>query len=128
MDMTLWPLKFAVVFVLSDFMDEGFDRSLRAAKRRHDIIPVVIGDRREDELPNIGLVEFTDSETGRRTVIDTGRRRVREQYAAHSTRRRSELATTFRRMRIDPIEVRTGESFVEPLTAYFRRREKRRAR
>lgn len=120
--------KRAVVFVLSDFMDEGFDRSLRAARRRHDVIPVVIGDRREDELPNIGLVEFTDSETGRRTVIDTGRRRVRERYAAHSARRRSELASTFRRMRIDPIEVRTGESFVEPLTAYFRRRQKRRAR
>lgn len=120
--------KRGVVFVLSDFMDDGYERALRTASRRHDVIPVLVSDRREEELPNVGLVEFTDAETGRRTVIDTGRRRVRDRFASQAGNRRRELASMFRRMRMDPIEVRTGESFVDPLTAYFRRRGKRRSR
>ena len=120
--------KRGVVFVLSDFMDDGYERALRTASRRHDVIPILVSDRREEELPNVGLVEFTDAETGRRTVIDTGRRRVRDRFAAQAGNRRKELASMFRRMRMDPIEVRTGESFVDPLTAYFRRRGKRRSR
>lgn len=120
--------KRGVVFVLSDFMDDGYERALRTASRRHDVIPILVSDRREEELPNVGLVEFTDAETGRRTVIDTGRRRVRDRFAAQAGHRRKELASMFRRMRMDPIEVRTGESFVDPLTAYFRRRGQRRSR
>ena len=120
--------KRAVVFVLSDFLDEGFEKALRVARRRHDLIPICISDRREMELPDIGLVEFTDAETGDRTVIDTSRRRVRDKFAAGARRREEDLTRIFRRMRIDPVQVQTGESFIEPLTAYFRRREARRSR
>lgn len=120
--------KRAVVFVLSDFLDEGFEKALRVSRRRHDVIPICIGDKRESELPDIGLVEFTDAETGNRTVIDTSRRRVRDQFAAGARRRQEDLTKMFRRMRIDPVQVSTGDSFIEPLTAYFRRREARRSR
>lgn len=120
--------KRAVVFVLSDFMDTNHERALRVAKRRHDLIPIVIGDRREETMPNVGLIEFTDAETGRRAIVDTGRRRVRDRFAANARRRREELTRMFHRMRVDPIVLATGESFVEPLTAYFKRRESRRSR
>jgi uncharacterized protein (DUF58 family) len=118
----------SVVFVLSDFQDENHERALRVARRRHDLIPIVVADRHEETLPNIGLVEFTDAESGRRTMIDTGRRRVRDRFAAAARRRREQLTTMFHRMRVDTIHVHTGESFVEPLTAYFKRRESRRSR
>jgi len=120
--------KRSVVFVLSDFLDDGFEKALRVSRRRHDVIPICIGDKRESELPDIGLVEFTDAETGNRTVIDTSRRRVRDQFAAGARRRQEDLTKMFRRMRIDPVQVSTGDSFIEPLTAYFRRREARRSR
>lgn len=118
----------SVVFVLSDFQDENHERALRVARRRHDLIPIVVADRHEETLPNIGLVEFADAETGRRTMIDTGRRRVRDRFAAAARRRREQLTTMFHRMRVDAIHLHTGESFVEPLTAYFKRRESRRSR
>ena len=118
----------AVVFVVSDFLDEGWERSLLAARRRHDVVPVVITDPREHELPAMGLVEFTDPETGERTVVDTGRRRTRRRFekATKDASERRDLA--LRRMRLDPLVLDTGSDFVEPLTAYFRRRERRRSR
>ena len=118
----------AVVFVVSDFLDEGWERSLLAARRRHDVVPVVITDPREHKLPAMGLVEFTDPETGERTVVDTGRRRTRRRFekATKDASERRDLA--LRRMRLDPLVLDTGSDFVEPLTAYFRRRERRRSR
>lgn len=115
----------AVVFVVSDFLDEGWERSLLAARRRHDVVPVVITDPREHELPAMGMVEFTDPETGKRAVIDTGRRRHRRRFeeAARAASERRDLA--LRKMRLDPLVLETGSDFVEPLTAYFRRRERR---
>ena len=115
----------AVVFVVSDFLDEGWERSLLAARRRHDVVPVVITDPREHELPAMGLVEFTDPESGKRAVIDTSRRRHRRRFkeAARAAAERRDLA--LRKMRLDPLVLETGSDFVEPLTAYFRRRERR---
>lgn len=118
----------SVVFVVSDFLDEGWERSLLAARRRHDVVPVVITDPREHELPAMGLVEFTDPETGARTVVDTRSRRIRRRFeeAAKAASERRDLA--LRRMRLDPLVLDTGSDFVEPLTAHFRRRERRRSR
>ena len=118
----------SVVFVISDFLDRGWERSLLAARRRHDVVPVVIADLREYELPPMGLVEFTDPETGRRVVADTGRRRVRRRFAAAARIAADRRDHALRRMRLDPLILDTGDDFIEPLTAYFRRRERRRAR
>lgn len=128
----------AVVFVVSDFVNgaapvapgekEPWERALRIARSRHDVIPVVVRDRRERELPPMGLVEFEDEETGRRLVADLGNRAVRERFAALAAADRELLVDTFRRLRIEPVMVETGHDFVEPLTAFFRRREMRRAR
>ena len=76
----------------------------------------------------MGLVEFTDAETGERRLVDTGRRRVRRRFEAAAAARDERRREVLRRMKIDPIEIDTGEDFIEPLTAYFHRRERRRSR
>jgi uncharacterized protein (DUF58 family) len=116
----------AVVFIVSDFQDAGYERALRIARRRHDLIGIVVGDRREAELPDVGLMELLDLETGRRVVLDTSSAKVRRAYAERARRAREERRRQFRRMNLDAVEVRTGESFAEPLQRFFRARGKRR--
>jgi uncharacterized protein (DUF58 family) len=120
----------SVVFTLSDFqdVDESWKRSMKRSSLRHDIIPVVISDEREEELVNVGMIELEDAETHRRIVLDTSRRSVRSRFSGYARDRRDGRRRAFRRMRLDPIEVQTGESFVEELTRYFRKRERRQRR
>jgi uncharacterized protein (DUF58 family) len=118
----------SVVFVVSDFLDDSWDRPMRMARRRHDVVPVVVQDAAERELPPMGLVEFTDPETGERHLVDTGRRRVRRRFAEVAEAKTATRDRLLRGMRLDPIEITTGEDFVAPLSASFRRRERRRAR
>jgi uncharacterized protein (DUF58 family) len=118
----------SVVFVVSDFLDDSWDRPMRMARRRHDVVPVVVQDAAERELPPMGLVEFTDPETGERHLVDTGRRRVRRRFAEVAEAKAATRDRLLRGMRLDPIEITTGEDFVAPLSASFRRRERRRAR
>jgi len=116
----------AVVFVVSDFLAVGYERAIRIAKRKHDVIPIIITDPREEHLPDVGLIELYDSETGRTLLVDTSNARVRRLYEERSRRAADERDRLLRRMNIDAIHVRTGESFVEPLTRFFRAREARR--
>jgi CO/xanthine dehydrogenase FAD-binding subunit len=88
----------------------------------------MVRDRRERELPAIGLAEFVDEETGDRITVDLGSRAVRERFMRLSAADDALLDDTLRRMRSEAIRVETGGDFVEPLTAFFRRRESRRAR
>jgi uncharacterized protein (DUF58 family) len=116
----------SVVFLVSDFQAEGYEQPLRLARKRHDVIPITVGDRRERELPNVGLIELLDAETGERVVVDTASRRLRERFRLGAGRERDERTALFRRMKMDAIAVETGASFVEPLTRFFRSREARR--
>ena len=116
----------AVVFVISDFQDHGYEMRLRAAKRRHDLIPVMVTDRREKEMPNVGLVELADLETGRTVVVDTASRRWRQRYRELAAETAGRREREFHSMNIDNIEVTTGQPFVEALTRFFRARERRR--
>jgi uncharacterized protein (DUF58 family) len=115
----------AVVFVVSDFQAGGYDDALRIARRRHDVIPIVVTDPREMELPDVGLIELFDSETGETVLLDSSSRTVRDSYAVLMRRLAEQRDEALRSMAIDSIHVRTGESFVEPLTRFFRVREKR---
>lgn len=115
----------AVVFVVSDFLASGFEDAMRVARRRHDIIPIVITDPREASMPDVGLIELRDAETGRAVLVDTSSARVRHEYVAraeHAAQQRDQLLCG---MGIDRICVHTGESFVEPLTQFFRARNRR---
>lgn len=116
----------AVVFLASDFQGGGYEQPMRVTRRRHDLIPIVVEDARERELPDVGLIELKDAETGRMVLVDTSSRRVRERYAAQALQAVEERTRLFRRMDVEAVSVRTGESFVEPLTRFFRAREARR--
>jgi uncharacterized protein (DUF58 family) len=115
----------AVVFVVSDFQAGGYDDALRIARRRHDVIPIVVTDPREMELPDVGLIELFDGETGETVLVDSSSRTVRDGYAMLMRRLAEQRDGALRSMAIDSIHVRTGESFVDPLTRFFRAREKR---
>ncbi len=116
----------SVCFLVSDFFAAGYEMALRIARRRHDLIPVLIGDPRERELPNVGLVELADAETGEVMLVDTSSRTVRQSYAARMEALDVQRRSMFRRMDAELIEVRTDQSYVEPLVRFFRRREARR--
>jgi uncharacterized protein (DUF58 family) len=118
----------SVLFIISDFQDTGWERSMAIARRRHDCIPVVVGDRGEESLPRVGLIELEDPETGERLTVDTSDRGVRARFASLAADDRLRLQQSFRRLKIDAVEVETGGDFVRPLTEMFRRRESRRAR
>lgn len=119
--------KRAVVFMISDFLDDGFERTLNITNRRHEIIPLVVQDPMEQNLPDLGLVPFEDPETGEIILVDTSSERVREAFDRRTGDVRRERDKMFRKLRIEPVHIRTGESYVEPLVEYFKRR-KRRAR
>jgi uncharacterized protein (DUF58 family) len=115
----------AVVFIISDFQTSGYEDRLRIVRRRHDVIPIVVSDPREMTLPPVGLIELRDVETGRMVMVDTSSRRFRAEFEARAQQRVDERNRTLRRMKINAIHVQTGQSFVEPLTRYFRARERR---
>ncbi len=117
--------KRGVVFVISDFMDEGFERMMQIVHRRHEVIPVVISDPMEEIMPDIGLVAFEDPETGEQIWVDTSSVRVRDSFNRAAADARRDRDKMFRRMRIEPIYVQSGSNYVEPLVEYFRRRAKR---
>ncbi len=116
----------AVVFLISDFQAPAYGDALRVVRHRHDLIPVIVRDQREWQLPAVRYVELLDPETGERLLVDTSARAVRRRFAELAQQRHDALLGEFRRLRIDSIEVRTGQAFIEPLMTFFRRRERRR--
>jgi uncharacterized protein (DUF58 family) len=115
----------AVAFLISDFLDTGFERPLRVTARRHDLISVVIGDRREREWPAVGLVDWTDAETGRRRLVDTSDREVRRGLAEAWDGRRRRLRETLKGSRSDTVEILAGEPYERQLITFFKLRERR---
>jgi uncharacterized protein (DUF58 family) len=116
----------AVVFLISDFQAPDFARSLQIVRHRHDVVPVLIRDRRESQLPPVRYVEFYDPESGEQLLVDTTSRVFRERFGRLATERRDQLLADFRRFGIDAVDVETGRSFVEPLRRFFRQRGRRR--
>ena len=118
----------SVAFLISDFLVEGgaasFDKPLRIANRRHDVVPVTITDPLEEELPKLGLAFFEDLESGEVVCFDTsgpggGR------FAAETKRGRAERDALFRRLDMDAVAVRTDRPYIGALISFFRARERR---
>lgn len=114
--------KRCTAFVISDFMDEGFEKALRIANHKHDIVALHIYDRRETELPDVGLMLMTDSETGAQRWIDTSDRTLREAYARHWRQRDEELATVFAKSGVDSVKIKTNDDYVKQLLMLFKKR------
>jgi uncharacterized protein (DUF58 family) len=114
----------SVVFLISDFQDIGYEKPLKVAARGHDIIPVVVMDRREFSMPNVGLIRLRDSETGEVVVMDTASGRHRRMYEEHAREIAQRRDRLFQKLKLETIRLSTGEDFVEPLRVFFRYRER----
>lgn len=118
----------SVCFVVSDFLDEGFERALMTANQKHDVIAVLVTDRRELEIPDAGLVAVRDAEGGETMLVDTGSASFRA-HAERTARERVEaLEKRLRRVGIDFIHIDAAGSIVEPIVKFFRMRERRKKR
>jgi uncharacterized protein (DUF58 family) len=116
----------AVVFLVSDFLAEGYEKRLRIAARRHDLIAISVTDPRERELPDAGLIDIEDAETGEIVTIDTGSTAARTQYEALGRKRDAALRQRLQSLAVDHIRVMTGRDYVRDLIGFFRMREGRR--
>jgi uncharacterized protein (DUF58 family) len=118
----------AVLFVVSDFLDAGFDRAFRRAARRHDLIAVRVADPRERDWPAAGLVQLEDAETGRQLLIDAGDAGFRAAFAGRAADRRRAFDRLARSAGVDVIDADTGGGHADALVKFFRLRERRRRR
>ena len=115
----------SVAFLISDFLADGWERSLRLAKTKHDLVPVCVADPREEEMTNVGVVYVEDPESGAVVPVDTTSRRVRLEYAEAMHRRRAERERLFRRHRIDFVNISTADADMSALVSFFEIRARR---
>ena len=115
----------STIFIISDFITEGFEKSLRILKNRHEVILVNVSDVRESDIPDIGYVMLEDSETGEQFLADTSDAGFRRRYASLVKQRNDELSERMRRLKVDMINVRTDQPFEIPLRRFFRLKERR---
>ena len=109
----------AVCFLISDFISEGYEKTLRITSKKHDLIAVTITDPRERELPRVGFIELEDAETGETILIDTSDKTLRKgfrQMSEEKIKKRNEL---FRSMGVDYIDIQTDRSLIDPIMRFF---------
>jgi uncharacterized protein (DUF58 family) len=117
--------KRSIVFLLSDFIDDGYEKILRVVGKKNDLIGIVLDDRRENRIPPIGLIKFSDAETGEERWIDTSNRRIRDKMMNSRNEAVSKRNSMFLASRLDKIHVQTGEDYIKPLVQFFKMRERR---
>lgn len=115
----------SVVFLISDFFGQGHDRALALASSKHDIIPVMLRDPADEALPDLGLLEVEDLESGEPMLVDSGDARVRQHYADFMRRHHEAQLTQFRRLGLDVAIIRTDADMVDPLRKLFAIRARR---
>lgn len=115
----------SVVFLVSDFLDRGYETALRHLSRRHDLIAVSLSDPREWRLPDVGFINLQDAETGEQVLVDSGDRGVREFFAAEQRAEAERRATLFRKTGVDEIAIDASKPYVDPLIHFFRARMQR---
>ena len=119
--------KRTTAFLLSDFMDSeadatAFEEALKITSGRHDLVGIRVYDQREQELPDVGILELEDAETGERVWVDSSSRRVREAYANDWARRSQRIETVLKQNRVDTATVATDEDYVAALIKLFKQR------
>lgn len=117
--------KRSIVFFISDFIDEGYEKMLSVVSRKHDFIALSIEDLGENELVNIGLVKFFDAETGQEFLVDTSSKKFLDFYRNKKAELNNKRNYLFRLNKIDSIQIRNGEDYIKPLVQFFKIREKR---
>jgi uncharacterized protein (DUF58 family) len=117
--------KRSVVFLISDLLDQGFEQPLKVANRRHDIVIIQIMDPREKELPNVGILEIKDAETGEIVRLDTALPWVRDTFQKNWNRNQAKLSRLFDSHRMDHLTIETGKPYDVPLIRFFEERARR---
>lgn len=113
----------AVIFIVSDFRDGGeYEAPLRVLAARHDVVAIVVADPREEQLPDIGLIDVRDAESGATLLVDSSDPAVRARYAENAAQAREERERLFKRLGVDTVEISTASSYIDPLIAFFQRR------
>lgn len=125
--MTRTAQRKSICFLVSDFQQPvaSWEQSLRIVARRHDLVPIIVGDAMEHELPRLGLVLMQDLESGREVWVDTDSRRFRERYAQAARAQRAGVKDLFRKLKLDAIEVDTGGSYARAIVQFFELRARR---
>jgi uncharacterized protein (DUF58 family) len=118
--------KRCTAFIISDFMDEGFEDALKIANKKHDIVALNVSDKREKSIPEIGLIQMLDAETQKVKWVDTSSGNFQRHFKAKALRKAAALNEIFRKSGVDVAEIETHKSYVQPLMRLFRQRESRR--
>jgi uncharacterized protein (DUF58 family) len=114
--------KHSTAFIISDFIDKGFEKTLTIANNKHDIAALQVYDVREAELPDVGMIKLKDAETGERIWIDTSDKRVRTSYKHQWNERQLELQKIFKQSGVDSVTMSTSDDYVNALLKLFRLR------
>jgi uncharacterized protein (DUF58 family) len=114
--------KRSTAFLISDFIDDGFDDALKIASKKHDLISLKIGDLRESELPPVGMIHLLDAETGEKIWIDSSNKKVRTAYKNYWINKQKQLGDTFQKFGIDYVNLDTGNDYIKPLMNLFKKR------
>ncbi len=117
--------KRSISFLISDFMASGYVDPLKIAARKHDLVAIRIYDKRESELPNVGLIRMQDAESGKLLWVDTARHVTREKFRMNFVNKQKELDTMFAKCGVDQVKISTDQNYVQPLMNLFKKREKR---
>lgn len=117
--------KRSIAFLISDFVADGYESAIKIASKKHDLIAVRLFDRRETELPSAGMLRVVDAESGGTAWVDTADPRVRQSYFRWWKERAEKRAKLLRRSGVDLIDIRVDQSYIQPLVAFFKGRERR---
>ncbi|QDK38576.1 DUF58 domain-containing protein [Bdellovibrio sp. NC01] len=115
--------KRATIFVFSDFMDQGFEQSLRLLGRKHDVVACVVNDAAEISLPRMGVIEVQDAETGEVLTVDTSSPSFRQEYEDAVQQRKEQRDKLLRLSQVERVDVKSSEDYVDPLVAFFKKRK-----
>ncbi len=117
--------KKSIAFLISDFIDDGYDKILRIVGKKHDLVNILLEDPRETEIPKVGLLKLKDAETGKTRYIDSGNKNVQDYFKKKVTERKNYQNNLFLKSRVDTINISTASSYIKPLINFFKKRERR---
>ncbi|MCP4683912.1 MAG: DUF58 domain-containing protein [bacterium] len=115
----------SVVFLISDFLSDGYLKPLQISNNKHDVVAMKVSDPREASFENVGLIELEDAETGEVVLINTSSKRFRQEFEARAREDNENLKRSLQLINVDFINIQTGESYIAPLVNFFKMREKR---
>ncbi len=114
--------KKAIVFMISDFMSKDYEHTLKIASKKHDVTGIRVFDKREESLPNLGLVNMLDAETGKTMLVDTSSKKLRQNYEINYRTNVNYFTSVFSKCGAGAVSSRVDESYVTKLLGYFKAR------